>query len=77
MYDSKIINFTFFIIFMSNILINIDHGSLPACVQDIQNDLGIHDFLFGILGSLVYAGITIGFSFNKTLFIFVFAFKCN
>jgi hypothetical protein len=68
MYDNKIINFTFFIIFMSNILINIDHGSLPACVQDIQMDLGIHDFQFGILGSLVYAGITIGSAISSWIF---------
>jgi predicted MFS family arabinose efflux permease len=53
---------------MSNILINVDHGSLPACVQDIQTDLGIHDFQFGILGSLVYAGITIGSAISSWIF---------
>ncbi|EAR86984.1 MFS transporter (macronuclear) [Tetrahymena thermophila SB210] len=47
----------FFIICLSNILLNIDHGVVPAATQQIKEDLNIGDSELGFLGSLVYFGI--------------------
>ena len=50
----------FFTIFLSNVFINIDHGSLPGCSIQIKGDLNMNDFQFGLLGSIVYGGLTCG-----------------
>jgi sugar phosphate permease len=59
-YNSKVIYYIFFTIFLSNVFINIDHGSLPGCSIEIKNDLDMNDFQFGMLGSIVYGGLTLG-----------------
>lgn len=59
-YNNCIIYFIFGVIFLSNILINIDHGSLPGSTKQIEEKLGINDFEFGLLGTLVYIGIVMG-----------------
>ncbi|CAD8056582.1 unnamed protein product [Paramecium sonneborni] len=46
--------------FLTNILINYDHGIIPACIKKIESDLGINDLQLGLLSSSVYAGIIIG-----------------
>lgn len=51
---------TFFNIFLSNVFINFDHGSLPGCASEIKDELNMNDFEFGLLGSVVYGGLTIG-----------------
>ena len=43
-----------------NLLINFDHGVMPAAALEIQSDLGISNFNFGWLGSIVFLGLTIG-----------------
>jgi len=48
------------IVFLSNVFINIDHGSLPGCSVEIKDDLHMNNFEFGILGSVVYGGLTLG-----------------
>lgn len=58
----------FFIIFLSNILINVDHGTLPGCRDQIEKKLNVKDFEYGILGSLVYVGLTLGSAFATGLF---------
>lgn len=45
---------------MSNILINIDHGTLPGCTKEMSDALGLNKGEFGTLGSIVYAGLTLG-----------------
>ena len=50
----------FFLIFISNILINADHGAIPGCSQEIRMKLEIGNFGFGMLGSLVFGGLTLG-----------------
>lgn len=50
----------FSIVFITNILINVDHGVLPACYEKIEKKIGINDFYFGMLGSVVYGGFVIG-----------------
>lgn len=60
MFDPNIIRFTFFNIFWSNVFINVDHGSLPGCAAKIKEDINMNDFEFGLLGSVVYGGLTLG-----------------
>ena len=33
MFNRKVINFLFFVVFLSNVFINVDHGSLPGCAE--------------------------------------------
>lgn len=49
-----------FYIFFLDILINIDHGAVPAALSDISQDLNIVDTGMGLLGSLVFFGLVIG-----------------
>ena len=59
-YNQKMISFIFFLVFLSNVFINVDHGSLPGCSNKIKEDLGIENLEFGTLGSVVYGGLTLG-----------------
>lgn len=47
-------------IFFSNILSQIDVGILPAASINIQDEVGLTDAQFGVLGSSQYAGNIIG-----------------
>ncbi|CAD8132967.1 unnamed protein product [Paramecium octaurelia] len=46
--------------FVTNALINFDHGIIPACTTDMKFDLGIDDIGLGLMGSSVYGGLVIG-----------------
>lgn len=59
-YNRAIVNFLFVLVFISNLLINVDHGSLPAATLNIKQDLGLDNVGLGMLGSLVYLGLTMG-----------------
>ncbi len=48
------------LIFICNLLINIDHGSIPAATLNLKQDLNIDNVQLGILGSLVFLGLTFG-----------------
>ena len=50
----------FMIIFVSNILINVDHGSLAGCSVELKKDLKMNDVQYGILGAVAYCGILLG-----------------
>lgn len=58
----------FFLIFYTNILINVDHGSLPGCSNQFKDDLDISDFKFGVIGSVVFGGLTFGSVFATAIF---------
>ena len=45
---------------MLNLLSNIDHGTLPAGSVDIKTDLDLNNLLYGLLGSVVFIGLTFG-----------------
>ena len=62
------INLLFFLIFFSNVLINVDHGTLPGCTKEMSNDLDLNKGQFGTLGSIVYAGLTLGAVFASPVF---------
>lgn len=57
---------------LTNILINFDHGVIPAAVNQIKLDLGLNNINVGLLGSLVYLGLTLGSILTAPLFT-----KCN
>ena len=59
-YDKKFVWWVFTLVFISNVLINVDHGTLPGCSIEIQNSLGMDYAEFGTLGSIVYAGLVPG-----------------
>jgi len=42
------------------LLINIDHGILPAASIAIKGDLGLNNLQYGMVGSSVFAGLTAG-----------------
>ena len=44
----------------TNLMINLDHGILPACTAEVREDIGISNLDLGILGSLVYLGQVLG-----------------
>ena len=67
-YNFKIIYAIFVLIFLSNVFINVDHGSLPGCSVEIKNDLDMNDFEFGVLGSVVYGGLTLGSAVATAVF---------
>jgi hypothetical protein len=50
----------FFIITITNLIINMDHGTIPSATSEIKRDLDIDDGSLGIFGSLVYLGNIIG-----------------
>ena len=61
-------NFIIFtLLFLVTVLINVDHGSVPAVTKPIQQDLSISKTSLGFLGSCVYIGLTIGSLFAALL----------
>ena len=58
--SSSVVYSVFILIFLANILINIDHGAIPACSNSIKQKLEIGNFEFGVIGSVVFAGLTVG-----------------
>lgn len=43
-YDKRVIFHIFLIVFVANILINVDHGALPGCYEQIKEKLDINKF---------------------------------
>lgn len=46
--------------FAVSLFANIDHGTLPAGSVVIADDLGMNNAQYGLLGSVVFAGIALG-----------------
>mmetsp|Transcript_39102 Transcript_39102/g.34784 ORF Transcript_39102/g.34784 Transcript_39102/m.34784 type:complete len:128 (+) Transcript_39102:185-568(+) len=42
------------------ILINLDHGILPACTSELMKDQDLNEVEIGLLGSLVFFGLVSG-----------------
>ena len=59
-YTKSTIYWTFGLVFLSNVFINVDHGSLPGCSVQIKKDFVMNNLQFGILGSIAYGGLTLG-----------------
>ena len=50
----------FILIFLVNILINCDHGAIPAGTKELKEAKNISNMQLGIIGSLVYLGLVLG-----------------
>ena len=55
----RVRNFVFYLYLISNILISMDHGSIPASVNELRQ-LTSYDQSIGLFGSLVYFGSILG-----------------
>lgn len=52
----------FSIFFLVTLLVNMDHGSVPAATSQIAGDLNFSKVEIGAVGSLVFVGLTAGSS---------------
>ena len=50
----------FIILFLLQIILNMDQGLFPAASDLIRKDLNINDEQFGLMGSVVYVGLIVG-----------------
>ena len=62
------ISFLFALIFFSNILINVDHGTFPGATNAMLNSIPLSVDEFGIVGSIVYLGLTCGAALATPVF---------
>lgn len=58
----------FLLLFACNVLVNIDHGTLPGCVEEVKTKLKIENVGFGSLGTAVYAGLTVGSAMGTKIY---------
>lgn len=65
--DPKYVLAFVFIQFFINLFINIDMGILPAGSTVIKEELGIENAKFGLLGSVVYLGQTVGAALSSVV----------
>ena len=54
------VKFSFCIIFFMNLIINIDHGVMPAGAIVIKEYIDVSNTEYGLLGSIVFAGLVLG-----------------
>lgn len=57
-----------FLIFTLDLIINLDHGAMPAALTTIQEDLKLNNTEMGSLGSMIFLGITISSAFGAIVF---------
>ena len=50
----------FLLIFYLNILVNVDHGALPAATTVLKRELNLDNVALGTIGSIVYLGLVLG-----------------
>ena len=74
----------FLVVLYLNLIINFDHGVMPAGAIAIKEELEVSNTEYGLLGSIVFAGLVLGslaatFVFNsvntKAVLITVMAFN--
>jgi len=53
---------------ITNTFINFDHGIMPACTFKLKQELQIDDLFMGLLGSMVFMGVTSGSLISGVLF---------
>jgi sugar phosphate permease len=58
--DQRTLKLIFVVVFVSNLLTNVDHGSIPAATTVMKEDLKLDNSNLGVLGSLVYVGLAAG-----------------
>lgn len=58
----------FLLIVLINMIINFDHGAIPAATTTLMNELNLDHVAIGMIGSLVFLGLTLGASSAGPLF---------
>jgi hypothetical protein len=56
-------NLVFLYVFILNMLVNVDHGAIPAATKVLKDDLSLNNQQLGSLGSIVFIGIVTGKSY--------------
>lgn len=62
--EDKLVVTIFALFFMTSLLINMDHGSIPAATDAIMRDFSLSRVELGTLGSIIYLGLTAGSLFS-------------
>jgi MFS family permease len=83
--NRKIRWFLFFLFAMLNLLMNFDHGTVPAATEQLKNYLNLSDSELGLFGSLVFIGVIIGSlislsiinTFNRKYILLLFLMLCG
>ena len=55
--------FIFIILLLISIMINMDHGTIPAATSEIKKSLNQADDVLGLFGSMVFLGNILGIIF--------------
>jgi len=71
------LNCLYTVLVCMNLFANCDHGILPAGAVGIKEDLNLDNAQYGLLGSIVFAGLTFGKSIQITFHVSFFLFKSN
>lgn len=58
----------FIFVWLGNMMINLDHGSIPAATKEIKKDLKLNNAELGRLGSIVFGGLVFGSVFAAVVF---------
>ena len=53
------------VVLLMNMLINFDHGVMPAAAIEMKRDLNLSNTEYGMLGSVVFIGLTLGKSTSQ------------
>ena len=67
-YPDKSLYTVFVVLFICNVMVNVDHGTLPACVEEVKKKFKIENVGFGSLGTAVYAGLSVGSAMGTKLY---------
>ena len=73
-YSKPITTMVLRFVFFFSIMINTDHGALPAGIKQMQDELELDTLQLGNFGSLVFFGLAIG-SVCATLIVSLFTWK--
>jgi MFS family permease len=65
---TRVRNKIFYAAAFCNVLVNLDHGIIPAATKEIKADLAISEAELGLMGSVVYAGFLVGSAFSGAIF---------
>ena len=67
-YQSGSLMLIFALNFVSSVLVNVDHGSLPGCSEKVKDKFHVDNFGFGLLGMVVYGGLVCGSAIGTKVF---------
>ena len=59
-FSETMVNIVFCYVYFLSVLINIDHGAVPAALNDISQELDMSQSKMGVMGSMVFFGLFVG-----------------